>query len=131
MAQQTLPEGVTILPAELKRIADAMDALDQDNHAPRQISVVASLHIHQEYPKHLQFGKETRVVNNRAEELAAIEEQLALAQDAAKEEIEAASQPAPNPAPSGPQPVPPLQPSPATPTPASIGDQPASSEPKS
>ena len=65
-----LPEGATaeLIPGEEERIQAAVEALVNDPHAPRQISVTVRLHVHHEYPKHV-AGK---IVNSEAEEEAAI-----------------------------------------------------------
>jgi hypothetical protein len=80
MSPQTLPEGVTIAPAELSKITDALDALAKGTHIPRQLAIVVTLPIYQEYPKHLRFGSgkeiETVVVNSVAEELAEVDRRL-------------------------------------------------------
>lgn len=40
-----------LAPGEQARIDAALDALETDNHAPREITVRYVLHIHHEYPK--------------------------------------------------------------------------------
>jgi hypothetical protein len=71
-------EGLTLAEGEEKRIEDALDALAKDTHAPREISVRFTLHIHNEYPKHVTVGVDEneqpiiKVVNNRYEEKAAL-----------------------------------------------------------
>lgn len=71
-------EGVTLAEGEEKRINDALDALAKDPHAPREISVRFTLHIHNEYPKHVTIGTSkdgstiVQVVNNPDEEKAAL-----------------------------------------------------------
>ena len=61
-------QSVNLGADEEKRIQDALYALATDPHAPREISVKLTLHIHHEYPKHVQVGGETVVVNNSDEE---------------------------------------------------------------
>jgi hypothetical protein len=61
---------VTLSAMEDRRIQAALDALAVDQHAPREISVKLTLHIHHEYPKHVQAGGNTVVVNNPDEESA-------------------------------------------------------------
>jgi hypothetical protein len=69
-------ENVNLSAEEEKRIADALDALAKDPHAPREISVKLTLHIHHEYPKHVTVGKDkddnpiVKVANNEDEEKA-------------------------------------------------------------
>lgn len=71
-------EGVTLAEGEEKRITDALDALTKDPHAPREISVRFTLHIHNEYPKHVTVGVDkddqpiVKVVNSEDEEKAAL-----------------------------------------------------------
>ena len=55
--RQTLPEGITVLPAELDRAVAALDELEKDNSAPRQLSISLHLHVHEEYPKQVDTGK--------------------------------------------------------------------------
>ena len=65
-----LPEGarVDLAHGEEQRIADAIEQLRKDPHAPRTISVTVTLHLHNEYPKHV-AGK---LVNSAEEEAAAL-----------------------------------------------------------
>jgi hypothetical protein len=73
-----LPEGVDISLAEQKRIEDGLKALAKDPHAPRQLSIEVTLHVHNEFPKLLYKGEgkklETRSVANESEEDAAAAE---------------------------------------------------------
>ena len=68
--------GASLSLVEQKRITDALAELAKDPHAPREISVKLTLHIHNEYPKHVYktTGKVTDllVVNNEEEEDAAV-----------------------------------------------------------
>ena len=68
--------GASISLDEQKRITDALAELEKDPHAPREISVKLTLHVHNEYPKHVYktTGKVTEllVVNNEEEEEDAI-----------------------------------------------------------
>jgi hypothetical protein len=57
-------KNVRLLPGEQEKIDAALDALEQDPHAPNQLSVRVSLHVHREYPKHV----DGRLVRSRAEE---------------------------------------------------------------
>ena len=50
--------GATIGSDEVQRVQDAMNLLARDNHAPREITVTATLHVHHEYPKHITIGKD-------------------------------------------------------------------------
>jgi hypothetical protein len=68
MSQQTLPEGVTILPIELARIESALEELKKTTDAHASLNVQVNLHIHYEYPKHIQLGQDTVVVNSEDEE---------------------------------------------------------------
>lgn len=71
-------ENVTLAAGEQQRIEDALDALAKDPHAPREISVRCTLHIHNEYPKHVTVGTDkdgnaiTKIVNSEDEEKAAL-----------------------------------------------------------
>lgn len=67
-------EGATIGTEEIERVAAAMAELAKDPHAPREISVKVTLHIHNEYPKMLYRGKETKSVANEKAEAAAEKE---------------------------------------------------------
>lgn len=61
-------ERLSVLaPGEQERIDAALDELDKDPHAPREITVKYVLHIHHEYPKAV--GDKTA---NNAEEEAAL-----------------------------------------------------------
>jgi hypothetical protein len=64
-------KGVSPANGEEKRVTDALAALAKDPHAPREISVKLTLHVHNEYPKLLYKGKHTRVVADATEEKAA------------------------------------------------------------
>lgn len=78
-------EGVYIVPGEEEKVRAALDALDKDVHAPREISVRYTLHIHREYPKHVTVGQDkdgnaiTKIVNSEDEEDAAAAEAAAAA----------------------------------------------------
>lgn len=67
---QTLPEGAIIAPADIERIAAAYRDLDASGNAHGSLLVRVSLHIHREYPKHVQVGGKTVVVNSEAEHAA-------------------------------------------------------------
>lgn len=60
-------ENVSLGADEEKKISDALEALSKDPHAPREISVKLTLHIHNEFPKIVYRGKESRSVANEAE----------------------------------------------------------------
>ena len=64
--------AVTLADGEQKRIEDAVDALAKDPHAPREMTLKVTLHIHNEYPKHLYKGKLSLVAQNEAEEEKAV-----------------------------------------------------------
>ena len=76
MAFEIKSENVNLSADEEKKIQDALDALAKDPHAPREVSVKLTLHIHHEYPKHVTVGKDkdgnpvTKVVNSPEEEKA-------------------------------------------------------------
>jgi predicted sulfurtransferase len=62
----------TLAAGEQERIDKALDVLAENNHAPREITVKYILHVNHEFPKLMYKGKkETRTVNNEAEEKAA------------------------------------------------------------
>lgn len=60
-------EGATIEAGGEKKIRTALAVLAKDPHAPREISLKFTLHVHHEYPKHV-GGK---IVHNQTEERAA------------------------------------------------------------
>ncbi len=55
-----------LAPGEQARIDAALDLLENDNHAPREISVRYVLHVHHEYPK----AVGDKIANNADEEKA-------------------------------------------------------------
>jgi len=69
-------ENVTIEAGGEERIRQALDALEKDPHAPREVSLKFTLHIHNEYPKHVTVGKDkdeapvTKIANSAEEENA-------------------------------------------------------------
>jgi hypothetical protein len=69
-------ENVNLSAEEENRIAVALEALAKDPHAPREISVKLTIHIHNEYPKHVTVGKNedgspiVKVANSAEEEKA-------------------------------------------------------------
>ncbi len=65
---------VTLGAGEEKRISDAVEALKKDPHAPRELQIKVTIHVHNEYPKHLYKGKESVIVNGEDEEAAKIAE---------------------------------------------------------
>ena len=85
--------GAEMLPGEPERIKAALAALEQDPHAPREISVRFVLTIHHEYPKHVG----PYVVNSKEEEkearakVAAEEKKAAHEKKAESKEEKAAS----------------------------------------
>lgn len=64
-------DNVTLGSDEQKRISGALELLAKDPHAPREISVRLTLHIHNEYPKHMYKDHASRQVANEEEEAAA------------------------------------------------------------
>lgn len=75
----SLPAGATFFPGEQKRIAEAIEALAKDHHAPREITVRLTLHVHHEYPKHVpakdvKGNAITKIANNAEEEKAILAE---------------------------------------------------------
>ena len=66
-APASLPSGANIAATELDRIQKALDEIMKDPHAPRSLTVNVTLHVYNEYPKHLTV---TKVVNNADEEAA-------------------------------------------------------------
>lgn len=67
----TICEGATISAGEVERVEQAMAELAKDSHAPREITLKATLHVHHEYPKTLYKGKETRSVVDIDQQAAA------------------------------------------------------------
>lgn len=61
-----LPNGASISGGDMQRINDGLTALAGDSHAPRSISVSVTLHVFNEYPKHVG----DKVVNSAEEEAA-------------------------------------------------------------
>jgi hypothetical protein len=80
-------ESIELALGDEQRIQDALEALTQDPHAPRSLTVTFNLHVHNEYPKCVG----DQIVNNEQQEEAAL-----AAIEAAKPQEPAASQePAP------------------------------------
>ncbi len=63
---------IQILPGEEERAKKALEALREDPHAPREISLRFTLHVHNEYPKLLYKGTKTFNAKDAEEEKAAI-----------------------------------------------------------
>jgi hypothetical protein len=69
-------EGATIEAGGEEKLRKAMAELAKDTHAPREVSVKFTLHVHNEYPKHVVVGKDkdgnpvTKIVNSEDEEAA-------------------------------------------------------------
>lgn len=63
-----LPDGASILPADMDRIIAAQDALLKTKNAHAVVVVPVNLHVHYEYPKHVTLGEKTVTVNNKEEE---------------------------------------------------------------
>jgi hypothetical protein len=74
----SLPDGAVFAPGARDRIVQAVEALKEDPHAPREVSVNVVLHIHNEYPKHVVVGKDkdgqpiTKIVHSVEEEASAV-----------------------------------------------------------
>ena len=62
-----LISGASVSDLELKRVSDALEALRKDNHAPREMTVAVTLHVHNEFPKLVYKGKEERSVSSQEE----------------------------------------------------------------
>lgn len=71
-------EGVSTSAAEEAKVAAALEALKKDPHAPRTVSVSLTLHVYNEYPKHVTTGVDkddqpiVKVVNSKDEEKDAL-----------------------------------------------------------
>ncbi len=74
MSEITICKGATIRASEVKRVKEAMAKLVEDNGANHEIMVTVTLHNHNEYPKIVYKGKETRSVADADQEAAATEE---------------------------------------------------------
>jgi hypothetical protein len=72
-----------LAPGEQARIDAALDLLETDNHAPREITVRYVLHVHHEYPK----AVGDKIVNNAWEEMKNAEEENALLARAAADAV--------------------------------------------
>jgi hypothetical protein len=53
----TLPQGASIAQTELDRIQKALDDLSGDTHAAHQLTVTVTLHVYNEYPKHVTVSR--------------------------------------------------------------------------
>lgn len=67
----TICEGATISAVEVARVEKAMAELAKDHHAPREMTLNVTLHVHHEFPKTLYKGKETLSVAGAEEEAMA------------------------------------------------------------
>lgn len=65
---QILPDGASILPADMDRIIAAQEALLKTKNAHAVVVVPVNLHVHYEYPKHVTIGDRTVTVNSKEEE---------------------------------------------------------------
>jgi hypothetical protein len=74
---QTLPKGSFIVPADIKRIEAALEELKKTNGAHASLQVEVKVHVHHEYPKHVQVGGETVLVNSPDEEAVPLEQSKA------------------------------------------------------
>lgn len=63
---------MTLLPGEQEKIDAAKAALVADVHAPREVSVSYSLHIHNDFPLMLYKDGKTVIVNNQEDADAAV-----------------------------------------------------------
>jgi hypothetical protein len=79
----------SLAPGEQERIEVALDKLEEDDHAPRELNVRVVLNVFKEYPK----AVEGKTVNNRQEERALLEK-IAADKAAAAEPAPAPAQPA-------------------------------------
>ena len=70
------PEIAKLAPGELARVKAAAKALEEDEKAPKELTVRVLLHLHREYPKHVTVGKDkegnaiTKIANSAEEEAA-------------------------------------------------------------
>jgi hypothetical protein len=67
-------EGATIEQGGIVKIRKALDELAKDPHAPREVTVKFSLHIHNDFPLIVYKGKESRSVADEKELEAARED---------------------------------------------------------
>jgi hypothetical protein len=69
-----LPEGASVNAGEIERVEKGIEALKKDPHAPRFLTIGVTLHVYNEYPKHITVGKDkddqpiVKVANNKTEE---------------------------------------------------------------
>lgn len=64
-------DGATIGAEEVGRVKLALEELGKNPHAPREITVKATLHVHHDYPRLLYKGNDSRSVANTEEEAVA------------------------------------------------------------
>jgi hypothetical protein len=55
----SLPAGANFAAGEEERIKKALEELGKDNHAPRELTIKVTLHVHHDYPKVLYKGAGT------------------------------------------------------------------------
>lgn len=71
-------EGANIEAGGEEKLNQALADLAKDPHAPREVSVKFTLHVHNEYPKHVTVGEDkdgnaiTKIVTNEDEEKAVL-----------------------------------------------------------
>lgn len=71
-------EGATIEAGGEEKLNQALADLAKDPHAPREVSVTFTLHVHNEYPKHVTVGQDkegnaiTKIVAGEDEEEAVL-----------------------------------------------------------
>jgi hypothetical protein len=71
MSEITICKGATIRAEEVARVEAAMKKLVEDKGAAHELVVTVTLHNHNEYPKTLYKGKESRMVDSGDAEAAA------------------------------------------------------------
>jgi hypothetical protein len=64
----SLPSGAVLAHGEFDRIKKAVEELEKDSHAPRDLSAKIRIHVHHEYPKALYLGSKKSVVVQNAKE---------------------------------------------------------------
>lgn len=70
---QKRKEFVNVSEEEMQKVDAAIEELKKDPHAPRNVSVTLTVHVHNEYPKTLYKGKEVQMVADADAEEAAAE----------------------------------------------------------
>jgi hypothetical protein len=70
MSKIVIAGGATISALEVKRVEEALATLAKDHHAPREITLTATLSVHHEFPKVLYKGKGTKTTVSVADDAA-------------------------------------------------------------